>query len=92
MLPMFFLGIFFGAVVLTWLYNRTRSVLLVAAWHGTYNLTTATRAAQGTIAAVVSALVMTWGIVLVVLELRARRRGTTVLGTDIERRSEIQVA
>ena len=72
----FFLGMACGAVLLTWVYNGTAgSVLLVALWHITYNMTSATEAAKGTVAAVVSTMVMLWAIALIVLELTAARRG-----------------
>jgi membrane protease YdiL (CAAX protease family) len=75
-LPGFVLGITCGAIILTWVYNGTGgSVLLVALWHITYNMTSATEAAKGTVAAVVSTFVMIWAIALVVLELTAVRRG-----------------
>ena len=82
-LPGFVLGLACGAVVLTWLYNGSGgSVLICAAWHATYNLTVATAAGQGVIAALATAVVMVWAGVLVVLELRARRRGRpSVLGS-----------
>ncbi|WP_428268639.1 CPBP family glutamic-type intramembrane protease [Haliangium sp.] len=39
---MFFLSMFAGAILLTWLYNSTRgSVLMVALWHGLLNAATA---------------------------------------------------
>lgn len=86
----FFIGLTCGAFVLTWIYNRSGgSILAAAAWHGTYNMTSATTGSRGTIAAVVSTLVMVWGIGLVLLELRARRRGEpSVLGPVETRRTE----
>jgi CAAX protease family protein len=70
------LGLICGAVILTWLYNRSGgSILLVAVWHGLYNLVSGTQAATGMLAAVITTLVMIQGVVLITLDLRARRRG-----------------
>ena len=68
-------GLFCGAIVLTWLYNRTGSILLVALWHGTYNIISGTSAATGLLAAVSTTLVMILAVALIVLELRATRAG-----------------
>lgn len=72
LLPMFFVGLACGSVVLTWLYNRGRqSIALVAAWHAIYNLLSGSVAASGALAAVESTAVIAIAIVLVVRELRA---------------------
>ena len=76
--PMFLFGMVSGSIFLTWLYRASGgSVLLVAVWHRSYNLVSGTAAAHGLVAAVVTTAVMTWAIVIVVLELRAwaRARG-----------------
>jgi CAAX protease family protein len=72
----FVFGLACGSIVLTWLYNGTGgSILACAVWHGLFNVATATAAASGTIAAVVSTMVIVQAIVLVRLERRARKRG-----------------
>jgi len=77
-----FFGLACGAVILAWLYNRSGgSILLVAMWHGLYNLAAGTQAASGMLAAVVSTLIMIQALLLIVCDLRARRRGQpSVLG------------
>jgi uncharacterized protein len=75
------LGLVAGSIVLGWLYNRTGSIAVVAVWHGLFNIVSGTAAATGLLAAVVSTGVMVWALVLVGLEVAARRRGKpTVLG------------
>jgi membrane protease YdiL (CAAX protease family) len=69
------LGLVAGSVVLGWMYDRTRSIAVVAVWHGLFNVVSGTAAGTGTTAAVVSAAVMVWAAVLVGAELTARRRG-----------------
>lgn len=66
------LGLTAGSVVLTALYGVSgRSVLLVAAWHLAFNLTSGTPATDGPGAAVSSTLVMVAAVVVVV---RGRQR------------------
>jgi uncharacterized protein len=71
-----------GSLVLNWLYNGSGgSILACVVWHGLFNIATATAAGSGTIAAVVSTLVIAQALVLLGLELRARKRGwPSVLG------------
>jgi membrane protease YdiL (CAAX protease family) len=72
----FILGLASGAVILTWLANRSGgSVLLPTVWHGTFNVAAATAAAVGIIGAVASTLVMVQAGVLLFVEWRARRLG-----------------
>jgi hypothetical protein len=81
-------GLACGSIVLTWLYNGTgQSILACAVWHGLFNITTATAAASGTIAAVTSTFVIIQAFVLLGFELRARKRGeTSVLSSSTRRR------
>lgn len=78
----FVFGLACGSVILTWLYNGTGgSILACAIWHGVYNIETGTVAANSTIQAVTTTLVVAQAVALVGLELHARRRGRpSVLG------------
>lgn len=70
-------GLFCGAIVLTWLFNRSGgSIAVVAVWHGAYNIVSATRGAEGVLAAVFTTMVVALAVILVVVEIRATRRGT----------------
>jgi membrane protease YdiL (CAAX protease family) len=78
MLPVFLLGMAGGAVVLTWLYNHTRSILACAVWHELYNLaggSAAASAGSGVISAAVWTFVVLGAVVLLGLEWRAVRAG-----------------
>jgi membrane protease YdiL (CAAX protease family) len=68
-LPGFLTGLLAGAIVFTWLYNSTGgSILVVAVWHGAFNFVTACTACKtGASAAIVSALVMLWAVLVVIL-------------------------
>jgi len=82
--PGFFLGMFAGATVLTWLYNRSGgSVLAVALWHASFNFVTASPNAGGLAAAVTSTLVMVWAVIVVWPTRRARRISADYRGTGV---------
>jgi membrane protease YdiL (CAAX protease family) len=66
--PMFALGVLTGGIVLTWLYNTTGgSVLMVAIWHGVFDFLSASKASDGYIAALMSAVIMIWAVVIVIV-------------------------
>lgn len=59
------IGLVLGAFVLAHLWQITGgSLLAVALWHSFYNLSVATLATQGPTAAVVSTMVMVWGLAI----------------------------
>ena len=68
MFPMFALGLFGIAVVLTWLYNTSRgSILMIALWHTLIDLLLANSATDGIVQAVMTALIIAWAIAIVLV-------------------------
>jgi membrane protease YdiL (CAAX protease family) len=53
--------------VLAWLYFKSQSVLVVAAWHTSFNFLVATAPGQGLVAAIASTVVMLLGLVIAVV-------------------------
>lgn len=67
-LPGVAIGIICGAIVLTRLYKTTRgSVLMVAIWHAVFDLLSASKASDGTIAMIMSIVIMVWAIMVIIL-------------------------
>jgi hypothetical protein len=76
----FGLGICAGAIVLSRIAQRTGgSVLAAALWHALYNMTSATAASRGVIAAVTTTCVMAWATVLLIGEARRGTRPSALL-------------
>ena len=65
----FLLGLFAGAITLTWLYNSAAgSILIVAVWHGLFNYTTGcTECKAGVVSAILSTVVMVWAVLVVII-------------------------
>jgi CAAX protease family protein len=64
--PGFFFGVLCGSIALAWLYNMSGgSVLAVVLWHASFNYVTASPAASGFVAAVVSTSVIVWAGLIV---------------------------
>jgi hypothetical protein len=63
------IGLMFGSVLLTWLYNNSEgSILMTALWHGTYNLFTgAVGQAAGLMAGIISMFVMVWVVLILII-------------------------
>jgi membrane protease YdiL (CAAX protease family) len=63
------IGLLFGSVLLTWLYNSTKgSILITAIWHGTFNLfTAAIGQAADSIAGIISMCVMVWVVIIIAI-------------------------
>jgi membrane protease YdiL (CAAX protease family) len=63
------IGLMFGSVLLTWLYNSSEgSILMTALWHATYNLFTgAASQAAGLTAGFISMFVMIWVVLIIMV-------------------------
>jgi membrane protease YdiL (CAAX protease family) len=59
------------------------SILAAALWHAFYNMTSATAASRGVIAAVTTTSVMVWAIVLLIGEARRKTQHSTLLVASI---------
>lgn len=68
-LPGFVVGVLFGAVLLTWLYNGSGgSILMVAVWHALFDLLTASQMGQDVIPIVTTAGVIAWALLVANVE------------------------
>jgi hypothetical protein len=62
-----------GTIVFAWLYNSSQgSVLMIVLWHGFFDFITASKAGEGSAAIIMSAMVMTWAVVVVFVYKPAR--------------------
>jgi membrane protease YdiL (CAAX protease family) len=63
--PGFFVGLFAGSVVLTWLFNNAGGIVLAPIlWHASFNFVTASPNANGFAAAFTSTAVIVWAVVI----------------------------
>ena len=82
----FGLGICAGSIVLSRITQRTNgSVLAPALWHALYNMTSATAASRGLIAAVTTTCVMVWATILLIREARRRTHPSGLLVEHAQR-------
>ena len=69
----FIVSISMGSILLSWIYRGSgHSILMVALWHGLFNLVNASSIAEGTGNAVISGVIIVW--VIVILRTAARQR------------------
>lgn len=65
MIPGLLVGLAAGAVVAGWLYEHARSsILVLALWHASLNMVSATKGAEGLVQAVVSATIIGWAVLI----------------------------
>ena len=85
----FGLGICGGALVLSRVAQRTNgSILAAALWHAAYNMTSATTASGGLIAAITTTAVMVWAVLLLVGAARGRSDALLVRAGDYFARAD----
>jgi len=66
--PLLLLSIMAASIIFTWLYNSTRgSLLMVMLFHALFDFLSASKAGGSTVAAIMSAGVMTWAVLIVIL-------------------------
>lgn len=67
-LPLFLLSLLAASIMFTWLYNSTQgSLLMVIVFHALFNLLSVSRAGGGYAASMMSAGVMIWAVLIVIL-------------------------
>ena len=65
-IPMFFFGVACGSVLFTWIYNGTGgSIFAVAMWHAFWDLVSASTGSAGTLAAVMTTIIVVWAFAIV---------------------------
>lgn len=64
--PGWLIGLFAGAVFLTWLYNSTdESILMVAIWHACFNWMTAATSDTGAVPATLSMVIVVSAVLII---------------------------
>lgn len=67
-IPMFFFGVACGSVLFTWIYNATTgSIFAVAMWHAFWDLVSASTGSAGTLAAVMTTVIVLWALGIVAI-------------------------
>ncbi len=66
--PLFLLSVLSASIVLTWLYNSTNgSLIMVVLFHGLFNFFSASGVGGSNTASVMSAAIMFWSVVVIIL-------------------------
>jgi membrane protease YdiL (CAAX protease family) len=70
-IPGFIVGVLFGAVLLTWLYNGSGgSIFIVAVWHALFDLVTASEAGQDIVPILTTMGVILWALLVANIDKR----------------------